>query len=238
MKTCAYIPLHYGAEYLDASIKSYNDLVEKIFVLYTSKPSYGHNAHLQCPESEQQLKDIAFSVSNKIEWLNITAHNEAQHRGHIEKFEKDYDLVVSTDADEVWNPTSLENALREAYNSGFRRHGIDGFVNFWKSFDKVCYDGFRPIRIYNTKGQGETVLKATIYHFGYCITEKIMRYKWDIHGHHSELKPNWIDEVYKGDRLTDLHPVSIGLWNAEDFNKELLPEILKNHPNYNKVSCL
>lgn len=55
MKVCAYIPLLYGKEYLAASIQSYMDLVDKIYVLYTPKPSYGYNAHLACPESEQEL---------------------------------------------------------------------------------------------------------------------------------------------------------------------------------------
>lgn len=239
MKVCAYIPLLYGAEYLAASIQSYNDLVDKIFVLYTSKPSYGYNAHLVCPESEQQLKDIVFATTNKAEWIDVTgANNEGDHRGHIQRFSQGYDLTLSTDADEVWNPNSLQEALKQAYDQPFRRYGIDGFINFWKSFNQVCIDGFRPIRIYNNAGNGETVIKATVYHFGYAISEAMMRYKWDIHGHHTELRKNWIDEVYLSDKTVDLHPVSFSLWNAESFDKNTLPDFLKSHINYNKTSCL
>lgn len=238
MKVCAYIPLLYGKEYLAASIQSYEGLVDKIYVLYTPKPSYGYNAHFACPESEQELKDIVFSTTNKAEWIHVNANNEGAHRGYIAQFERQYDLTVATDYDEVWKPEDLARALQEAYDQPFRRYGIDGFVHFWKSFNKVCYDGFRPVRIYKNNGHGETILRSTIYHFGYAISETMMRYKWSIHGHYSELKPNWIEGVYKSDRLEDLHPVSNGLWNAVDFDKNTLPDFLKAHPNFNKVSCL
>lgn len=238
MKVCAYVPLLYGREYLAASIQSYRDLVEKIFILYTSKPSYGYNSHLECPETEQELKDIVFSTTNKAEWININANNEGDHRGHIQQFSKDFDLTVATDADEVWQPESLENALKQAYDQPFRQYGIDGFLNFWKSFNHVCTDGFRPIRIYKNSGKGETEIKATIYHFGYAIPLASMQFKWLIHGHKPELKENWIESVYQSDRMNDLHPVSNDLWNAVPFDKNTMPDFLKSHINYDKVSCL
>ena len=35
IKTLAYIPLHYGKEYLEATIKSIDAHVDKILILYT-----------------------------------------------------------------------------------------------------------------------------------------------------------------------------------------------------------
>jgi len=63
-----------------------------------------------------------------------------------------------------------------------------------------------------------------------------MRYKLDIHGHKSELRPNWLEEKWLNwkEGISDLHPVSIGLWSTETFDKTTLPEILKQHINYNK----
>lgn len=232
MKVIAYCPLLYGKEYLKYSIQSYMDLVDKIVILYTEKPSYGYNAHLHCPESEEELKEIAFSTSNKIEWVKVRATNEGEHRWNIARYQEGYDLTLSTDSDEVWNPVELERALIEAKERGFARYGIDGFVNFWKGFNLACYDGFRPIRIYNHNGKGESEIKATIYHFGYAISEELMRYKWSIHGHYSELKKGWIDNVYLSDGLNDLHPVSNGLWNAVPFDKNTLPDFLKTHPRW------
>ena len=54
MKTLAYYPVHYGAEYLDASIRSISDQVDKIVILYTTHPSYGHGTSTPCPESESE----------------------------------------------------------------------------------------------------------------------------------------------------------------------------------------
>ena len=34
--------------------------------------------------------------------------------------------------------------------------------------------------------------------------------------------------------MNDVHPVAIGLWNPQSFEKEMLPEVLKKHPNYDK----
>lgn len=233
MRVIGYYPLHYGKEYLKESILSINDVVEKVIILYTSKPSYGYNAHMICPETEEELKDIVFSTTNKAEWVNITATNEGEHRSQIARFSEGYDLFISTDADEVWNTQELEAALKTAHSQNFRQYGIDGFLNFWKDFSHVCIDGFRPHRIYKPSGQGVSELKCTIYHFGYCISESLMRYKWAIHGHHSELRKGWIDDVYLKNGLNDLHPVAVGLWNAQHFDKNLLPEILKKHPKWN-----
>ena len=62
MKVLAYIPILYGEEYLDACIKSIDDHVEKIVILYTDRPSYGHFSQAQCPETEDQLKEIASQI--------------------------------------------------------------------------------------------------------------------------------------------------------------------------------
>ena len=61
-----------------------------------------------------------------------------------------------------------------------------------------------------------------------------MRYKYKIFGHASEIRDKWLDETYYGTTMTDLHPVSLNLWNAVEFDKNTLPEFLKEHANFNK----
>lgn len=232
MKVLGYVPLHYGKEFLKESILSYNDLVDKIVILYSKNPSYGHGTSLQCPESEEELKDLVFSTTNKAEWVNISANNEGAHRTTIWNYADGYDLILATDADEVWKTDELERELKSALSRPFARYGINGFLNFWKTFNHVCLDGFVPIRIYKPGGIGEGISYATIYHFGYAISEELMRYKWAIHGHKSELRKNWIDGVYLSDKKEDLHPVALGLWNAVSFDKNTLPDSLKAHPKF------
>lgn len=232
MRVIAYYPLHYGAEYLKESILSIRDKVEKIIFLYSPVPTYGHATHLTNPDSEELLRSIAEKYCHVYEWKVISAANEGEHRHIITQFNEVYDLTLAVDADEVWQPDTLRNALDAAYNMPYARYGIDGFLNFWKTFDQVCLDGFRPIRIYK-KGQGEYInLKGTVYHFGYCISEELMRYKWGCHGHKSELRRKWIDDVYLSDRKNDLHPVAENLWNVQQFDKTTMPDFLKQHKRY------
>ena len=238
MKVIGYIPLYYGAEYLDACIKSMAPHVEKIIVIYVDKPSQGYDSGIPCPEGEEMLKEIAVNASEKVEWHKGRFGHEAQHREYILQHSEGYDLVLTCDADEVITD-DIQGALEQAYNSKNRRFNVSGFVNFWRSFDYACYDGFLPARITNLHNtEGEETVHATYYHFSCAQSEEIVRFKWNVSGHKSELRPNYLDEVFYGwtkeNQIQDLHPVAFGLWNATPFDKTTLPDVLKNHPNYNK----
>lgn len=238
-RVIAYCPLHYGAEYLDVSIRSVDPFVEVIYILYTDKPSYGFGTRMKCPDSEEQLKEIAFKASNKIKWIRVDSGSEGHHRGIISKYWDGYDVVLAFDADEVFDQKDLPNAIRMAAQSENRYLGVNGYVNFWRSFDWACYDGFTPVRFYNLKrDSGTGTVYCKIYHFSTAQGMDTMRYKLDIHGHKSEIRQGWLEDKYEAwtpeNNIQDLHLVSIGLWNAVPFDKTQLPEMLKEHPNYNK----
>jgi hypothetical protein len=239
MRTIGYIPLMYGAEYLEACIKSMENHVEKILIVYTEKPSQGHATNHPCPETEEDLKKIAYKASTKIEWHKGEFGSEAEHRNYILKYSQGYDLVFTLDADEIVNQEDIQHALKLAYESDKRHIGISGFINFWRSFDYACYDSFIPYRIINLKNSGGLgQVDCRIYHFSTAQKIETIRFKWNVSGHKDELKRGWIDQVYlrwtPENQFNDLHPVSIGLWNATPFDKTTLPEVLKSHPNYNK----
>lgn len=239
MRVIGYIPLYYGAEYLEACIKSMEDHVEQIHIVYTDKPSQGHATKLKCPETEDQLKEIAFNASNKIVWHKENFGYEAQHRDYILKFSEGFDLVFTLDADEVVEGKDIKQALKLAYESDKRHIGFSGFVNFWRSFEWACYDSFIPYRIVNLRNQGGTgQVDCRVYHFSTAQSIDTIRFKWSVSGHKDELRKDWIDKIYLGwnpeENQKDLHPVALGLWNATPFDKTLLPEVLKTHPNYNK----
>jgi hypothetical protein len=240
-KTLAYYPLHYGAEYLRESILSIEPCVDKIVILYTSRPSYGHQSGAQCPETEQQLKDIALATSNKVQWENVSFNSEGDHRMYIWNFASGYDLILPVDADEVWDTEILRDSLRIAHTEKTGKYiGVSRFVNFWKSFNRICIDSFVPIRIYKVAGNEEIKGEAVdglIYHFSCAQSDAIMRYKYAIHGHHDEIRTNWLEGTYFGWKEGDkfLHPTSLNIWGeALPFDKETLPEVLKYHPNFNK----
>lgn len=239
MRVIGYIPLYYGAEYLDACIKSMAPYVEKIIIVYTDKPSQGHATKIECPETEEQLKAIALSASDKVEWHKGNFGFEAQHRDYILKHSEGYDLVFTLDADEIVEPNDIEHALKLAYESDKRHIGFAGFINFWRSFNHACYDGFIPYRIVNLRNGGGTgQVDCRVYHFSTAQSIETVRFKWNVSGHKDELRKGWIDNIYLGwtpeNNLQDLHPVALGLWNAVPFDKNTLPEVLKQHPNFNK----
>jgi len=216
MKVLAYYPIHYGAEYLNASIKSIDTLVDKIVILYTPSPSYGYQTDIPCPESEEELRAIAESSSSKIEWMNIGGStNEGRHRGIAFNQAEGFDIMLPVDADEIWETSSLERCIKETYDGSSWRRNISGFVNFWKSFNWACYDSFQPARAFNLNRNNliEESIQGTIYHFGYAQSEKIMNYKFEIHGHKSEIKPGWLQNTYYGwePGKLDLHP-TCGVW--------------------------
>ena len=243
-KIVAYYPIHYGAEYLEASIKSIEDAVSLIFILYTSKPTYGHNTTAVCPETEEQLRNIATKASTKVKWVNVTSKhfcNESAHRSYAEVLATEVGAseMLAVDADEVHDTNVLRSALEEASKLQYRYVNVSNWYNFYRSFDWVCRDQFTPTRIINlkcnnTKGHG--LVQGLIWHFGYCLPDAIMNYKWAIHGHKNELRPNWMREKYFNWKLgvNDVHPVVIGLWNPQKFDKSTLPQVLKNHPNFHK----
>lgn len=243
MRVLAYIPLMYGAEYLSCCIKSMHDFVDKIIVVYTDKPSQGYATNIPCPESEEMLKEIAFASSDKIEWHKQNFATEGEHRNYIYQFSAGYDLVFSLDADEVADPNDIRDAFQQAIESPYRYIGISGFINLWKSFNYACFDSFTPIRITNLHRENTGVYGVAnmrIYHFSTAQNIETIKYKWNISGHKSELRPNWIEDIYGNwtpeNNYSNLHPVALDLWNATKFDKASMPEILNNHINYGKYS--
>lgn len=238
MKILAYIPCHYGSEYLSEAIKSIELCVDKIIILYTQKPSYGYGTEIECPETEWALKFIAQNASPKVEWKSYERFShEGEHRNEIFKFAEGFDIVMTVDADEVWDTEVLKETLKEVAKTDSRYIQVKGWTHFWKSFNHACYDGFQPVRFHNlhSENKEQLAVEGKIYHFGYAQKEEIMDYKWEIHGHKSEIRKGWT-YMYKNWQYgkDDVHPVSIGLWNPTPFDKTTLPEILKNHENYNK----
>lgn len=247
-KIIAYMPLHYGATYLKESLLSVIDLVEKIVILYSPLPSYGFGTDAVCPDTEAELKQIAeLACEKKLIWETRQFGNEGEHRAFIYNYTKKYDICLAVDADEVMHTEELKKAIEVAYNGDKRYYGIGrnadgtgGYINFWRSFEWKCQDGFCPVRITNLKNKnGQGVVNCTIYHFSCAQSEETMRYKLLIHGHRDEIRPNWLEDIYfawtPGSIVEHgLHLVAYDIWVAEPFDKFSLPISLHSHPNFTK----
>jgi len=243
MKTLGFMTIHYGVEYLKESLLSVVDHVDEMVIAYSKNPSHGHGTKHACPDSEEDIIKICADVlGDKLIWRRSEFYScEADHRAVRYKHSDGYDLILTIDADEVFKEFDIQNALTFAYNNKERYYGINGYVNFWRSFNFACYDGFRPIRIENLNNANQLQninCPLTIYHFSTCQSEAIMRYKYKIFGHASEVRPSWLDGIYYAwspdNQIQDIHCVAFGLWNAVTFDRQTLPSYLKTHVNFNK----
>lgn len=244
----AYYTLHYGKEYLAWSIRSIQDAVDEIHMLYTKTPSFGHGTSLICPDTEEELRHEAQRFAHKpIHWHVGTWGNEGQHRSEIMTIanQRNAHMILAVDADELWDPETAKSALQrvEDYNAaGYTRVR---FVHFWRSLDWVCNDAAMPTRITDTRhlANREWYLdeqKFPVLHFGYAQSEKLMDYKWHIHGHQDELLPGWWQNKFLGwhPGMGDVHPTcSQGFWNPEKIQEPLqgkVKELLYDHPYFGK----
>ncbi len=243
MKVLGFLAIHYGREYLKESLLSVVNYVDEMVVAYTKHPSHGQRVKEVCPDTEEEIFLICKEVlGDKLIWRRSESYvNESHHRDVRYAHAQGYDLILTIDADEVFKEDEIPWALQYAFENHQRYYGIKGYINFWRSFNHCCLDGFRPIRIENLNNQNQLQnleCPLTIYHFSTAQSEPILRYKMKAFGHASEIRKNWIDEIYYAwapeNDIQDIHPVAFGLWNSIKFDKTTLPIYLKEHVNYNK----
>ncbi len=238
-KICAYMPIHYGKDYLEYAIKSIINHVDRLVIFYTNKPSYGYGTNDQCPDAEAELFDIIHNckVENKLAIIRGAWNNEGEHRQAAEEWAKlnDYDILMACDYDEIWDEGELKKAIDYVKNTNYRNYLVH-MRHFWRSFSKVCNDPCLPVRFIKFKGDETGIIPdVTVNHFGYAIPDALMKYKWQIHGHKAELRSDWLENMWDKfpEVLKDLHPTNLNFWNAEDYDKSKLPDLLKIHPFYN-----
>lgn len=231
MRVTGYLVAHYGREYMREAVAALAPHVDRLMVLYTPEPSFGHCGNIACPDTEEQLR--ACCDGFPVDWIRGIWPNEGEHRQHAIALAADSDLIVTADTDEVWSNESLAWCIRQAYDGAATRYLIHGFVHFWRSFDRACRDVWAPVRIIKPSGAGDTTINGTVYHMGYASSEPVTRYKMSCHGHKNEIRPGWFTQIFmEPGRTRDLHPVVAGWWNAEPFDKAILPPALRSHPNY------
>jgi len=239
--------LHYGKEWLAWSLRSVADVVDKMYVVYSPTPSMGSTTTLQCPDTRNELMDIAADCGAY--WNDCPEHYGAewQHRayamGLCEKLGSN--LIVILDADEVWDPFDLEYAIKfvEAEQMGSKYRV--GMRHFWRSTKWVCDDQAQPERFVKI---GDSLRKDSYsyipsiikpYHFGYAQSPALVNYKMEIHGHKSEIRPGWYDNIFlpwkPGDK--DVHPTNKdNWWEPKPYidTEGKLEFLIGDHPYWNK----
>ncbi len=239
----SYVILHYGKSYLNYSLRSIAPIVDHSYILYTSRPSHGHRTDIPPVESRDELmSSIPANEWSKLTWIDTEFWQEGQQRDYaLSVSSQGAELVVVCDYDEIWHPHVLDKALNHVWQMNGARNWLINFSHLWRSFNWVCTDSNWPVRIIDTRHSGGVgyVPKelGDIYHFGYAVTDKVMRYKMSVHGHKDEWRPNWFEEKWQAwPPVDDCHPTNgkndegIGWWNPQPFDKRELPHVLHSHP--------
>lgn len=241
MIVVAYSALLYGADFLNHAIRSIIDDVDSYVVLYSAIGSHGHRSDAICPDTRETLYDIALNAAgDKLRWFDGTWSHEGAQRDNIFSIVPEADVIVVLDADEVWSPGLLKDALRETYHLGIRDIRIP-FTHYWRSLKQaILHDPAFPVRlIYPKNASGAETFTPhsflaqpyrTINHYGYAQRSEIVRYKLETHGHRSEIRRdcNWFEDIFMNvERKTDLHLVGSDYWSWEEIE---IPGFMKDHP--------
>lgn len=246
MRTIAYYALHYGKEYLAWSVRSIEDAVDEIHLLYTDVPSHGPSTGALCPDTEEELKREARRFCRKPTfWHRGRWSSEEEQRKAILPIaqERGARRMLMVDADEIWAPGLAAAALEASARYGRGRIRVS-FIHFWRSFKWACSDPTKFYRVFNLLpgggfAPGEWSLPPQaipVLHFGYAQSPETTRYKWTCHGHQHELRPGWLKEKFMGWKPGDfdVHPVrGHGFWNPQPTPPgiaETLRSVLWDHP--------
>jgi len=244
MKIHSYTICHYGVQYINSALQSVLPFVEQAHIFYTPNPSHGHQSSVRPVETKEEIyKEVRQLKSAKVRWHNAPVHRiEGNQRDFCVNYLKSIgvDIVIILDYDEVWPKQTLQAAL-EAVKDGGARNWLVNMTHLWRSFNHACKDNGWPVRFIDLREDDNSngyIPKewGDIYHFGYAITDEVMRYKWQIHGHKNEMREGWLDNEWKNSTLFNCHPTNSrdsktgkAFWDADPFDKNKLPEFMREH---------
>jgi hypothetical protein len=237
MKTVAYCALHYGKPYLSYAIRSVIDAISEFHVLYSDKPSHGYTSIYTCPDTEDELHQIAWDAAGtKLRWHKDTWQQENQQRNSISNYAPDADVVLVVDSDEAYADGLADEAIAYGIGAGCNQLRLP-FTHMWRSFKRgFAHDPAYPTRIVFPKQRGQTITMPTtkrVWHYGYAQPSDIVWYKTSgIHGHQAEFRHdvNWFQDIFMANRQYDCHPIGSEYWNCEDIDLTNLPSVLQDHP--------
>lgn len=237
----AYTALHYGRDYLNHAIRSIIDEVDLYIVLYTAVGSHGHRTAQPCPETKDELYEIAYAAAgDKLRWFDGEWPYEGAQRDSIFQIVPEADAIVVLDADEIWSPGLLKQALKTT-KTWHRRDIRLPMAHYWRSLKQaILHDPAYPVRLIypHIKEGAETFAPfpplskpyQAINHYGYAQRSEIVRYKLETHGHKNEFRRDcdWFNDIFMDPtRTRDLHPVGSEYWNIETI---AVPDFMRDHP--------
>jgi hypothetical protein len=246
MKIHSLTILHYGKDYLTHALRSVYHQVDYLHVFYTPTPSHGHETSAIPIETKKELVQAAYAYDpeEKIRWhdmFGVTQEGPQRDLALKTVAAAGAELVLVVDYDEIWPVDTLKRALVHAKINPHKAYQfLVNMTHLWRSFNWCCKDNGWPVRLFDMRYPGREEYLSDIgpvYHFGYAVTDKVMQYKWKIHGHKNELRPGWLTDIWPHWPPPDnCHPTNgrnergEPFWTPEPFDKMRLPDFMMDHP--------
>jgi hypothetical protein len=200
---------YHEERFISRFIQHYQDKVETILVLHSTKPWNGED------EPYDRTANIARSLGAEVVDFDWT--NETDQRNAGIDILSDYDWVLVLDPDEFisdrdWDKMVdlLEVAEAPAYVVQHQRV-------FWKDKEVFPHSDYQQIiavrpdvrfvenRVINSL-YGE--LPIDLLHFSWARTDEEVLRKITHYAHAKELIPNWYEDVWLSNKTQNLHPKS------------------------------
>jgi len=193
----------YGEDFIQESIKSVIDHVDKVFVFWTNKP-WGDTDRCVYKEEEVLFPDKFDNIVDKIKELNnpkielVEAHTESPF-GQLTHFVNDIllqrykkpDTLIILEVDHVFREDQIIKALND-FEGGEAECATTRQVELWKTpkfripdRPSRCGTNFWNLqklsKLPSTGTQGNIdgmhVLDVDVHNFGFCVSSKVMRWK-------------------------------------------------------------
>jgi len=176
---------------------------------------------------------------DKLVWVDTEGftHEGPQRDYAVNKLIQDgADAIIVLDYDEIHDPKILDLMLKEVWDRNIARNWLVNMVHFWRSFSFACYDDGWPVRFIDTRRTGGNAYISPndigrVFHFGYAVSDKVLKYKMSLHGHKDEWRQDWYETKWKKwPPEENSHPTNErkengeGWWNPVPFDKNNLPD--------------
>lgn len=256
-KIVGFTELAYGADYLEVALESVVPYVDGYYVAYTGRPLNRPNPYV-CPDSRDALREIAHEVCKRhnttLTWYdNPGTWGRYDQRNSIFGVATDADVIILTDADEVWGTGAILDIIDRVVNGNTRYYRVP-VRYFWRSFDHVCYQRSDiksfPLRVFNLSvggntgdsGEPSTVIGDQgfpLNEFGFARAPRDFLYKIPSHGHFagamSWFETLWLPWTPASGQMECVYPGNPGRFpTVTKFDKTKLPQHLSQHRYYNE----
>mgnify|MGYP001558218476 CR=1 FL=1 len=252
MRIIGGITAHYGSDYIGYAVKSIYEFVDELWISFCTLP-WGHRSTpIPNPDSIEKMREAAHIFGDPHNKIHFEQHDfwpdEGTHRDHITALATDRgaDLLLRTDADEIWDQESLAGWLEIASRMEAHYYSLP-FLHLWRSFDYYCDDDCRPLRIVNCKSwQVEhnfpPLIKEKVFHMGYARKPADVYYKALVHAHQEGDWKTWYQNVFlRFPTVTqNVHPTCVrpkpdgsNWWDIKPFDRYRLPNFMQSHPFWN-----